>query len=115
MNDDQRHFLALLGQPPARLTVEQAAWALNCQTHDIPVLVAAKLLRPLGHPPPNGTKYFSTAEVVELTRDRAWLAKITNTVCQHWKTKNAHKSKGSATSMPIQSESFELFSAGDSH
>jgi len=115
VNDDQRHFLALLGQPPARLTVEQAAWVLNCQTHDIPVLVAAKLLRPLGHPPPNGTKYFSTAEVVELTRDRAWLAKITSAVCLHWKTKNAHKSIGSATDQPNQAESFELLTSGDSH
>jgi hypothetical protein len=88
---------------------------LNCQSHDIPVLVAARLLRPLGHPPPNGTKYFSTAEVVELTRDRGWLAKITNTVCQHWKTKNAHKSNSSATRTPNQAESFELFTAGDSH
>jgi len=115
VNDDQRHFLALLGQPPARLTVEQAAWVLNCQTHDIPVLVAARLLRPLGQPPPNGTKYFSTAEVVELTRDRAWLAKITNTVCQHWKTKNAHKSNSSTTEMPNQSESFELHTVSGNH
>jgi len=115
VKDDQRHFLALLGQPPARLNVEQAAWVLNCQSHDIPVLVAARLLRPLGHPPPNGTKYFSTAEVLELIRDRSWLAKITSTVCQHWKTKNAHKSNGSASSLPNQSESFELLSAGGSH
>lgn len=35
MKDDQRHFLALLGQPPARLTVEEAAWLINCQPHDI--------------------------------------------------------------------------------
>ncbi len=32
----------LLGQVPARLTAEQAAWALNCQAHDVPVLVAAR-------------------------------------------------------------------------
>ncbi len=37
----------LLGQLPARLTAEQAAWVLNCQVHDIPALVAAKLLKPL--------------------------------------------------------------------
>jgi hypothetical protein len=30
---------------PARLTAEQAAWVLNCQPHDIPILVAAKLLK----------------------------------------------------------------------
>ena len=91
MREEQDRFLTLLGQPPARLTVEQTAWILNCQMHDVPVLVAARLLRPLGNPPPNGTKYFSTAEVLDLAKDRSWLAKITNTVCLHWQKKNAHK------------------------
>jgi hypothetical protein len=31
----------------ARLTAEQAAWVLNCQPHDVPVLVAAWLLNPM--------------------------------------------------------------------
>ncbi|HEX9783847.1 MAG TPA: hypothetical protein VGA56_14075 [Opitutaceae bacterium] len=91
MRDEQHRFLALLGQPPARLTVEQAAWVLNCQAHDIPILVAARLLRPLGNPPTNGIKYFATADVLELAKDRSWLAKITNTVCLHWQKKNARK------------------------
>lgn len=63
--------MALLGQAPVRLTVEQATWVLNCQTHDIPVLVAARLLRPLGNPPPNGIKYFAPAEVLEAAKDRS--------------------------------------------
>jgi hypothetical protein len=29
----------------ARLTAEQVAWVLNCQPHDVPVMVAAKLLK----------------------------------------------------------------------
>lgn len=111
MKDDQRHFLSLIGQPPARLNVEQAAWVLNCQPHDIPVLVAARLLRPLGHPAPNGTKYFSTSELLELTRDRAWLTKITNTVCQHWKTKNARKAGGAEPTSSVDVASFQLVAA----
>jgi hypothetical protein len=114
MREEQDKFLALLGQPPVRLTVEQAAWVLNCQAHDIPILVGARLLRPLGNPPPNGIKYFSTAEVLELTKDRSWLAKITNTVCQHWQKKNARK-KGhvnGASGKGVQS--FELLAAGGS-
>lgn len=91
MRDEQDRFLALLGLPPARLTVEQTAWVLNCQSHDIPILVGARLLRPLGNPPANGIKYFATAEVLELAKDRSWLAKITNTVSGHWQKKNAHK------------------------
>lgn len=92
MRDDQHRFLALLGQLPARLTAEQAAWVLNCQAHDVPVLVAARLLKPLGNPQPNSVKYFATVEVLEHTKDRAWLAKITNAVSQHWKEKNQLKS-----------------------
>jgi len=76
MRDDQHRFLTLLGQLPARLTVEQAAWVLNCQPHDVPVLVAARLLKPLGNPPPNGIKFFAASEVLELTKDRAWLVKV---------------------------------------
>jgi hypothetical protein len=91
MRDDQHRFLALLGQLPARLTAEQAAWVLNCQAHDVPVLVAARLLKPLGNPQPNSVKYFATVEVMEQAKDRTWLAKMTNAVSQHWKQKNQHK------------------------
>ena len=65
MSEDERHFLSLLGHLPARLTAEQAAWVLNCRLHDVPILVGARLLRPLGNPPPNGIKFFATADVLE--------------------------------------------------
>lgn len=91
MKDEQHRFLSLLGKLPARLTVEQAAWALGCQPHDVPILVGSKLLRPLGNPPPNGIKFFATADVLELAKDRSWLAKVTNTVNQHWRQKNMRK------------------------
>ena len=57
MSEDQHQFLSLPGQLPARLTVEQAAWVLNCQPHDVPVLIAARFVKPLGNPPPNGIKF----------------------------------------------------------
>lgn len=69
---------------------------LNCQPHDIPVLVVARLLKPLGNPQPNSVKYFATLDVLELMQDRTWLAKITNAVSQHWKQKNLHKRDRSA-------------------
>ena len=114
VKEDQQRFLALLGQPPARLTVEQAAWVLNCQPHDIPVLVATRLVRPLGHPAANATKYFATREVLELAHDRSWLAKITSTVSEHWKSKNARKAVGLAAEPSGQPASFELLAA-DGH
>jgi hypothetical protein len=94
MSTDQNQFLRLLGQLPARLTAEQAAWVLNCQPHDVPVLVAARLLKPLGNPPQNSVKFFATLELLEQVKDRAWLAKVTNALNQHWQHKNAAKKKG---------------------
>jgi hypothetical protein len=91
MREDQHRFLSLLGHLPARLTAEQAGWVLNCQTHDIPALVQAKLLRPLGNPAQNSVKYFAALDVLELAKDRSWLAKLTNTINQHWHKKNARR------------------------
>lgn len=59
---------SLLGEPfgiPARLTSEQAAWGLNCQPHDVPILVAVRLLKPLGNPAQNGIKFFAASELLE--------------------------------------------------
>src|SRR6266567_6881070 len=91
MSDDQKRFLALLGHLPARLTAEQSAWVLNCQAHDIPVLVSARLLKPLGSPQSNAVKFFATADVLELAKDRAWLVKVTNAVCHHWRGQNERR------------------------
>jgi len=91
MREDQQRFLSLLGQLPARLSVEQAAWILNCQPHDIPVLVATRLLKPLGNPPANGVKYFSTVLLLESAKDSVWLAKVTNAIHTYWRNKNARK------------------------
>lgn len=73
------------------MTAKEVAWVLNTQPHDIPVLVAARLLKPLGNPLPNSVKYFAALEVLELAQDRAWLAKMTNALNQHWQRKNAAK------------------------
>jgi hypothetical protein len=91
MREDQQQFMRLLGQLPARLTAEQAAWVINCQPSDVRILIAAKLLKPLGNPPPNSVKYFAASELLEQMKDRAWLAKITNALNQHWRKRNAAK------------------------
>jgi hypothetical protein len=89
MKEEQHQFLRLLGRLPARLTAEQAAWVLNCQPHDVPVLVAAKLLKPLGNPPVNGIKYFATADLLEQIKDSHWLVRMSAAIYQHWQSKNA--------------------------
>jgi hypothetical protein len=91
MNEERQRFISLLGQLPARLTAEETGWVLNCQTHDIPALVNARLLKPLGNPSPNGAKFFAAADVLEAAKDRSWLVKISNTICQHWQNQNARK------------------------
>ena len=83
--------MRLLGQLPARLMAEQAAWVLNCQPHDIPALVAARLLKPLGNPAANSVKFFATADLLESTKDRNWLVRVTSAINQHWHAKNARK------------------------
>lgn len=91
MNEQQHRFLQLLRHLPARLTAEQAAWVLNCQSHDIPCLITAKLLKPLGNPPPNGTKFFATLDVLEQMQDRNWLVRVTLAINQHWRKQNAKR------------------------
>jgi len=100
MREDQHRFLALRGDLPSRLTAEQVGWVLNCQAHDVPILVGARLLKPLGNPPPNGIKFFCTSEVLELAKDRSWLVKITNAVNQHWHRQNARRKTRPASVTP---------------
>jgi hypothetical protein len=64
---------------------------LNCQAHDVPILVSARLLKPLGNPPPHSVKFFAASELLEQVKDRTWLAKVTNALNQHWQKKNSVK------------------------
>lgn len=107
MKEEQQRFLTLLGQLPARLTAEQTAWVLNCQAHDVPVLVAARLLKPLGNSPPNTVKFFAAADVLELAKDRAWLSRLTNTINQHWQQKN-QKKKGLSSVSSVNGQIQEI-------
>ena len=91
MSEEQNRFLALLGQLPVRLRAEEVAWVMNCQPHDVPVLVAARLLKPLGNPSPNSVKFFATSELLNQVKDRAWLVKVTNALNQHWNAKNGRR------------------------
>jgi len=74
-----------------RLNAEQAGWVLNCQPHDIPALIAARLVKPLGNPSQNSAKYFCTADILEAAKDRAWLVKLTSAINNHWQKQNARK------------------------
>jgi hypothetical protein len=108
MRDDQHQFLMLLGQLPARLTAEQAAWVLNCQVHDVPALVAARLLKPLGNPAANSIKFFATADLLENMKDRNWLVRGTCAINQHWQKKNVTQKNRLATPLSASRASTPL-------
>jgi hypothetical protein len=89
----QARELLNLRRLPAMLTTAQTAVLLGLAEHDIPVLIAAGLLKPLGNPPSNAVKYFGTVEVLEMAGERAVLNKIRSAVYQYWRGKNAANAK----------------------
>src|SRR2546426_6526298 len=91
MNPQREQFLNLT-TAPARLSAEEAAWYLGFSPHEIPILVAKGLLKPLGRPPASGTKYFPTATLEELRRDVKWLVRASDVIVEYWRFKNARKS-----------------------
>ena len=95
MNSQREQFLNLK-VTPARLTAEEVAWYLGFQAHEIPILVAKGLLKPLGHPPTNGVKYFATTALTELHRDVKWLTRASDVIVEHWRDKNARKTNADA-------------------
>jgi hypothetical protein len=76
---------------PGRLDATQTAWFLGFEPHEIPILVAASLLKPLGHPPRNGTKFFATEALEQFRRDEKWLARASDTICDYWRERNGRK------------------------
>src|SRR5204863_3926123 len=92
MHQDTERFLNLK-TPPGRLTAEQTAWFLGFSAHEIPVLIAKGLLKPLGHPAHNGRKFFLAATLGELRRDEKWFAKASDAVVEYWRYKNSRKAR----------------------
>jgi hypothetical protein len=95
MNQDMERFLNLR-HLPASVTAEQAAGYFGLSAHEIPILVAKGLLKPLGHPPPNGQKFFLTATLEELRRDEKWFGKARDAIVDYWRFKNSRKGQNSS-------------------
>ena len=90
MNQEREQFLNLKNLP-ARMKADEAAWYLGFSAHEIPILISDGLLKPLGRPPANGVKYFSTVSLDEMRRDVKWLGRASDCVVQYWKTRNEKK------------------------
>jgi len=76
---------------PGRLNTSETALLLGVQEHDIPMLVAAKLIVPLGKPASNAPKYFAAVEIAERAADTEWLSNATKVLAKHWLRKNHRK------------------------
>ena len=87
MNSEKKEFLSL-ATPPARLDINETAWLMGFNEHDIPVLVSAGLLKPLGRPTATGSKFFATVELQNLRNDLRWLAKASDAIVNYWRAKN---------------------------
>ena len=81
---------------PGRLNTSETAVLLGFQEHDMPVLIAAKLLTPLGKPVPNSPKYFASVDVLSAAQDRDWLSQATRLLSRHWSEKNGRKGRFTA-------------------
>lgn len=83
---------------PARLDATQAAWFLGFNPHEVPLLITAGLLKPLGHPARNSTKFFATEILEQLRRDEKWLARASDAISAYWRKRNARKQNASGHS-----------------
>jgi hypothetical protein len=97
MNPERHQFLSLPCRP-ARLSTDEAAWLLGFFPHEIPILIARNLLKPLGSPAPNAAKYFATVDLERLLADSSWLTKASSTIARYWRDKNQRRPHHSVTS-----------------
>ena len=76
---------------PGRVNTSEAAMLLVFQEHDIALLVAAKLLVPLGKPAPNAPKYFAAMDIADRASDSNSLSGATKELATHWFRKKSTK------------------------
>jgi hypothetical protein len=88
-NRDICGLLLALRRLPGRLNVEQTAEILGFLPPDIPPLVRAGLLKPLGGGLKNSVKYFAAADIEQAAQDRKWLDKATRAVSRSRGTETA--------------------------
>ena len=83
-------FLCLV-HLPGRLCAWQAAALLGMEEQHIPILIKARLLKPLGNPPANSAKFFARDYILALGCDDKWLTKASDALVAHWARRNAKK------------------------
>jgi len=93
MSSDQNNFLNQR-HLPFRLTAKETGWFLGFSSNDITVLTSHRMLKPVGRPSQNSTKYYSTVHMAGLARDVKWLDRATALLNKHWRDKNGDGNPG---------------------
>ncbi len=88
---------------PGRLNAEQAAVLLGFQAHDIPTLVRAGLLKPVGGGPRNCVKYFHSTIIERNRLDERWHDKATKALLRR-RPAETRKSNGHSQGEPSKPE-----------
>ena len=91
MNPESSLKIQALEKFPVFMTKEKVAGALGVATHNIPPLVRAGLLKPLGRPGRSCVKHFSRDALAEKFASPEWLDKVVAAIHRHWRIKNARK------------------------
>lgn len=91
MNSELSLSIQALAKFPVYMTKEKVAEALGIATHNIPPLVRAKLLKPLGNPKRYCVKQFSRDDLARNIANHDWLEKVAEAIHRHWRVKNARK------------------------
>ena len=84
---NQRHL-------PYRLTAQETGWLLGFASYDITVLASHGMLKPVGRPAQNSTKYYSTVHLERMRKNVPWLHRATSVINKHWKEKNGQRKNG---------------------
>jgi len=88
MIPEQRDFM-YSPRLPLLCSTQQAAWLTGFHEHEIPILVQARLLTPVGNPGQHDKKMFSTAAIQELPKD--WPTKARAAIKRYWQRKNSQR------------------------
>ena len=91
MNPDSPLNVQSLEKFGVFMTKEKVAEALDIGVHNIPLLVRAGLLKPLGRPGRYCVKKFSRDELARNIVSQTWLEKVAAAIHRHWRIKNARK------------------------
>jgi hypothetical protein len=80
------------GKPAGRMVSEDVASVIPCRPDQVATLIACGLLRPLGRPVHNATRWFSICAVQAALADEAWLSEVTCVLCERDYKRNQAKS-----------------------